>query len=200
MLFRSHAGSVVAANGLSCPAACGILVPQPGIEPASPALEGRLFTTGPPGKYLLGIFDKRKSRGRLGGMACSTGKCVDLNQSFQDLPDRGPRGLTGHQDSWSPLARRGAGLSCVWPALFTVSWVPASVGSGCCKKHHGHFRSLGPGGWKLRSRCRRLVSPGASPVCACGRICSPRPHTVTLCVQRLSVSGHQFHWIRAPPL
>ena len=43
-------GSVVVARGLSCPEACGILVPRPGIEPASPALEGRFLTTGPPGK------------------------------------------------------------------------------------------------------------------------------------------------------
>ena len=40
----------VSACGLSCPEACGILIPQPGIEPASPALEGRFLTTGPPGK------------------------------------------------------------------------------------------------------------------------------------------------------
>ena len=45
-----HAGSLVEARGLSCPKACGILVPQPGIEPTSPALEGRFFTTGLPGK------------------------------------------------------------------------------------------------------------------------------------------------------
>ena len=32
---------------LSCPTACGILVPQAGIEPTSPALEGRFLTTGP---------------------------------------------------------------------------------------------------------------------------------------------------------
>ena len=30
--------------------ACGILVPQPGIKPASPALEGKVLTTGPTGK------------------------------------------------------------------------------------------------------------------------------------------------------
>ena len=30
--------SVVAGRWLSCPAACGILVPRPGIEPVSPAL------------------------------------------------------------------------------------------------------------------------------------------------------------------
>ena len=29
---------------------CGILAPQPGIEPATPALEGKVVTTGLPGK------------------------------------------------------------------------------------------------------------------------------------------------------
>ena len=43
-------GSVVVALGLSCPAACGILVSRSGIEPVSPALESRFLTTGPPGK------------------------------------------------------------------------------------------------------------------------------------------------------
>ena len=38
------------ACGLICPAACEVLVPPPGIEPESPALEGGFFTTGPPGK------------------------------------------------------------------------------------------------------------------------------------------------------
>ena len=36
-------------EGLSCPT-CGILVPQPGTELTSLALEGRFLTTGPPGK------------------------------------------------------------------------------------------------------------------------------------------------------
>ena len=48
-----HTGSLVEVSGLSCPAACGILVPRPGMEPASPALEGRFLTTEPPGKSLL---------------------------------------------------------------------------------------------------------------------------------------------------
>ena len=50
----------IAAQGLlsglvrwpSCRAACGILVPWPGIKPSSPALEGRFLTTGPPWKSL----------------------------------------------------------------------------------------------------------------------------------------------------
>ena len=41
---------LVAAFRLSCPAVCGILVPQPGIKLASPALGGEVLTTGPPGK------------------------------------------------------------------------------------------------------------------------------------------------------
>ena len=32
------------------PKACGISAPRPGIESASPALEGDVLTTGPPGK------------------------------------------------------------------------------------------------------------------------------------------------------
>ena len=37
--------SVVAACRLSCPVACGILVPWPGIKPVSAALESRFLTT-----------------------------------------------------------------------------------------------------------------------------------------------------------
>ena len=66
-LLLRRTSSVVVACGLSCPAACGILVPQPGIEPMSPALEDGFFTTGPPGKslpvrrYFLHLF-MRKGR------------------------------------------------------------------------------------------------------------------------------------------
>ena len=51
-----RAGSVVVVHGLSCPAACGILVPQPGIEPTSPALEDGFLTTGPPGRSHVWIL------------------------------------------------------------------------------------------------------------------------------------------------
>ena len=44
----------IVAQWLSCPAACGILVPWPGIEPASFAMEGGFLTTGPPGKSQKG--------------------------------------------------------------------------------------------------------------------------------------------------
>ena len=42
--------SLLVAHGLSCPMACAILVPWPGIKPTFPALNGELLTTGPPGK------------------------------------------------------------------------------------------------------------------------------------------------------
>ena len=45
-----HVGSVVVACRLSCFMTCGILLPQPGIEPTFPALQGGFLTTGPPGK------------------------------------------------------------------------------------------------------------------------------------------------------
>ena len=35
------------------PEACGILVPWPGIKHSLPALEGKVLTTGPPGKSLV---------------------------------------------------------------------------------------------------------------------------------------------------
>ena len=48
-----HVGPGVTACRPHCPAACGILVPSPGIEPASSALQGGVLTTGPPGKSLF---------------------------------------------------------------------------------------------------------------------------------------------------
>ena len=41
------------AHSFTCPEACGILVPQPGIEVMSPALKGSFLTTEPPGKSLM---------------------------------------------------------------------------------------------------------------------------------------------------
>ena len=45
-----YVGSVVAAGGLSCSVACGILVPRSGLEPAPPALAGGFLSTAPPRK------------------------------------------------------------------------------------------------------------------------------------------------------
>ena len=50
--WLQHAGSLVVVCRFSHPTACGILVPPPGIEPVSPALQGRGSSAGPPGKSL----------------------------------------------------------------------------------------------------------------------------------------------------
>ena len=50
ILYLWCKGSVVIAHRLSCSVACGILVPWPGIEPMSFALQGRFLTTGSSGK------------------------------------------------------------------------------------------------------------------------------------------------------
>ena len=47
------AASVAAVCGFSCPMACTILVPRPGVEPTSSALGGGFLTTGPPGTHPL---------------------------------------------------------------------------------------------------------------------------------------------------
>ena len=49
--FGSRTVFLVALRGLSCSAACEILVPRPRIKPMSHALQGRFLTTGPPGKF-----------------------------------------------------------------------------------------------------------------------------------------------------
>ena len=51
-IFSCGAQILVVAHRVSCSEACGILVPRPGIEPVSPALEGRFLTTRPPGTSL----------------------------------------------------------------------------------------------------------------------------------------------------
>ena len=60
----------------------GILAPQPGIEPAPPGLEGKVSTTGPPGKSLED------------GSACHVMKPLSSSQGHHESTvTRGPRGL-----------------------------------------------------------------------------------------------------------
>ena len=61
-LSSCHVGAVVVARKLSCPAACGILIPQPEIEPAPTALQGGFLTTGPPGKSQVPLSSKHHPR------------------------------------------------------------------------------------------------------------------------------------------
>ena len=55
-------GPLVVARRLTCSAVCGISVPQPGIEPMFPALQGRVLPPGPQGKSLGMIFENVRGR------------------------------------------------------------------------------------------------------------------------------------------
>ena len=57
----SGCGSWSLGHRLSCPEACGILVPRPGIEPVSPASAGKFLTTGPPGKFSNKVLNAQPS-------------------------------------------------------------------------------------------------------------------------------------------
>ena len=52
-IFHSSTQTLVAARRLSCSTTCGILVPWPGLELVSPALQSEFLTTRPPEKSLL---------------------------------------------------------------------------------------------------------------------------------------------------
>ena len=53
------------ACSLSYPVVCGILVPQPGIEPMTPPLSGGFLTTGPPGKFQIQYFKRNVNQTEL---------------------------------------------------------------------------------------------------------------------------------------
>ena len=62
--------SEVVPCGLSCSVTCGILVPEPGIEPSVCCIAGRFLTTGAPGRSYLSYL----SKGHHHSSNCSKGK------------------------------------------------------------------------------------------------------------------------------
>ena len=82
---------------------CGNL-PRPGVEPVSPALVGRLSTTGPPGKPYMYFLKER--------LALQSGRQRDQNQTDS----------LSAEPSWKPKGRVKS-LSCV--RLFATPWTVA---------------------------------------------------------------------------
>ena len=72
--------SVVMALRFSCSAACGILVPQPGIELLSPALQGEFLTTG---------SLKEQESSRKTSTSAKAFDCVDHNKWWKILQEMG---------------------------------------------------------------------------------------------------------------
>ena len=61
-------GSVAAVRRLSRPTACRILVPRPGIEPTSLALQGGFVTPVPPGRSLEAVLPTSAAYASLHGL------------------------------------------------------------------------------------------------------------------------------------
>ena len=111
-VFVAHGLSLVVVHRLSCPMACGTLVPQPGMEPVSSALEGGFLTTGPPGKSLYNTF-------RLHSL---------LATSALFLP--------GHHRCPSPSSicnelLTGFPVSALGPTIPSPHWIKSSLGWMC---------------------------------------------------------------------
>ena len=60
-LKKKKNDSLVAACGLGCPMACGILVPWPRVKPMFLALQDRFLTSGLPGKSLILFYAEQYS-------------------------------------------------------------------------------------------------------------------------------------------
>ena len=116
-----HMGSVVVVLQCSCPEVCGILVPQPGIEPESSALEGGFLTIGLPGKspFLKSDPEVGLSRRSLWGIPWMVVTMLSNTRSKKvkrthivSMPCLEPHGLVGGDslcllgDSASPLSQR----------------------------------------------------------------------------------------------
>ena len=67
--------------------ACGVLAPWPGIKPTTPALEGEVLTTWPPGRSLENNVDKGQAAGKNGfpvspGLHIATPTFMPLHPSW----------------------------------------------------------------------------------------------------------------------
>ena len=147
-IFIDHVGSlrqcessVGAACELSCPVAYGISVPQPGIKPASPALEGGFLTIGPQGCPHRGLL-KRKKGLEIKQPSSSVGHSSILEAAplLSRASEQGLFGLAvprqpcqgsnyGEGQAWGPKGVAGAGQS--W------TWVVYMVQSLSCDTEHG---------------------------------------------------------------
>ena len=115
--------SLVVACRFSCPEVCGILVPQPGIKPMSPALEGGFLTIGPPEKSWGWVMLKAGSarRGRKWGKSipystlssfpcCEIGVItrVEVISDSEISRYKDATFIGGHMNAgsiWSPISR-----------------------------------------------------------------------------------------------
>ena len=114
---------VVAVQQLSCPAAWGILVPQPGIEPVSSVLQGRVLTTGPLGKSCaISLYEVSKGLTlgcRAGREPCAHCRCCESAAVSSTVTH-----LNSH-DNTAAGRERFTSDSCRACAQLTITGFPA---------------------------------------------------------------------------
>ena len=158
---------------LSCSAACGILVSQPGIEPVSPVLQGGFLTTGPAEKSLL-IFTI--------GMIYLT--CFPGGSVVKNLPAQTGHGL----------------MPSVGKISWRKKWQPTPV--FLPGKFHG-WRSLEgycPGACKETDTTQRLNHHHNLPHGVVLKTKQVIPEKHFLCDRhyvKCSLSGSTFYWSRS---
>ena len=101
---------------------CGILPPQPEIEPTAPALEGEVLTTEPPGRSPEGKSSVSSPQPRAGDAPAQTERSQPV-----DGRQQAPRFWAHRLQSWAS------------PPAFHTScrgrrWKKEEEGEGCCQK------------------------------------------------------------------
>ena len=117
--------------GLTFSMECGTLLPQPGIEPLSPAPQGRFLASGPPARpqdsNLRCIISKLMLQfGFPGSSAGKESSCNARDPSSISEPGRSPGEGIGCplQYSWASLvAQGGKNLPAVWETwVWSLGW------------------------------------------------------------------------------
>ena len=137
-------GSLVTVHGLNCSVACGNLVPRPGIEPESSALQGGSLTTGRPGKscnlYFSGFCHIQKNYPWTGLQGFFQPPSSSVTCIHSANPDSGVL-LSPFSAQWCGVAA-GPWLEMQWPLSFqlcglgeiaSLSWAPVSTTSPTSK-------------------------------------------------------------------
>ena len=100
----------------SCPAACGILVSPPEIKAASPTLQSRFLTTGPPGKSLNKVFGLYTKLLQSCSALCDLMDYSPPGSSVQDFPSKNT-GVGCHALLQGIFLTQGSNPHLVSPAL-----------------------------------------------------------------------------------
>ena len=184
--------SSVVASRLSCSVARGILVPQTGMEPVSPALQRGFLITGPPGKSAECLFHARKWH--ISSISVlPTILWVKYNHYFTDETNK--RHRSEHSQYWKMrLFFSQAGVF-----LLSAFLLPRGA-PDCSLRRLGLLPTIATyQRWPAFSSNRAQASPYQFPhSISCTDICMIRPAHSSLPESLLSAPVNQVSPIRRP--